>query len=142
MAPDTPSSATKCLHLGCHCAGHVPYRESKLTRLLQSSLGGNTKTVMIATVGPADYNLEETLSTLRYASRAKNIQNKPKINEDPKVGGGGNGSCIIYGLSGHHTASEAASMLGNLRTPRQLHDRLMPSIAAFMWKIPSDQNRF
>ncbi|KAK9819524.1 hypothetical protein WJX74_005048 [Apatococcus lobatus] len=64
--------------------GHVPYRESKLTRLLQSSLGGNTKTVMIATVGPADYNLEETLSTLRYASRAKNIQNKPKINEDPK----------------------------------------------------------
>jgi hypothetical protein len=52
--------------------------------MLQDSLGGNTKTVMIANIGPADYNTEETLSTLRYASRAKSIQNKPKINEDPK----------------------------------------------------------
>ena len=52
---------------------HTPYRDSKLTRLLQDSLGGNTKTVMIANVGPADYNFDETLSTLRYASRAKNI---------------------------------------------------------------------
>eukprot|EP00644_Phytophthora_capsici_P005139 jgi/Phyca11/4262/fgenesh1_pm.PHYCAscaffold_1_\ len=63
---------------------HIPYRDSKLTRLLQDSLGGNTKTVMIANCGPADYNYEETLTTLRYASRAKNIKNKPKINEDPK----------------------------------------------------------
>lgn len=63
---------------------HIPYRDSKLTRLLQDSLGGNTKTVMIANCGPADYNFEETLSTLRYANRAKNIKNKPKINEDPK----------------------------------------------------------
>ncbi len=65
-------------------SSHVPYRDSKLTRLLQDSLGGNTKTVMIACVSPADYNYEETLSTLRYASRAKHIQNKPRINEDPK----------------------------------------------------------
>lgn len=65
-------------------AGHVPYRDSKLTRLLQDSLGGNTKTVMIANCGPADWNYDETLSTLRYANRAKNIRNKPKINEDPK----------------------------------------------------------
>ena len=50
---------------------HVPYRDSKLTRLLQDSLGGNTKTVMIAALSPADYNYEETLSTLRYADRAK-----------------------------------------------------------------------
>ena len=64
---------------------HIPYRESKLTRLLQDSLGGNTKTIMIAAVSPADYNYEETLSTLRYANRAKDIKNKPKINEDPKV---------------------------------------------------------
>jgi len=63
---------------------HIPYRDSKLTRLLQDSLGGNTKTVMIAAVSPADYNFDETLSTLRYASRAKNIKNKPTINEDPK----------------------------------------------------------
>lgn len=63
---------------------HIPYRDSKLTRLLQDSLGGNTKTVMIANIGPADYNYDETLSTLRYANRAKNIKNKPRINEDPK----------------------------------------------------------
>jgi kinesin family protein 3/17 len=63
---------------------HVPYRDSKLTRLLQDSLGGNTKTVMIAVASPADYNYEESLSTLRYASRAKFIKNKPKVNEDPK----------------------------------------------------------
>lgn len=63
---------------------HVPYRDSKLTRLLQDSLGGNTKTVMVANVGPADYNYDETLNTLRYASNAKQIKNKPKINEDPK----------------------------------------------------------
>lgn len=64
--------------------GHIPYRDSKLTRLLQDSLGGNTKTVMIAAVSPADYNYEETLSTLRYAARAKAIKNKPRVNEDPK----------------------------------------------------------
>ncbi|KAL5471016.1 hypothetical protein EMCRGX_G029088 [Ephydatia muelleri] len=63
---------------------HIPYRDSKLTRLLQDSLGGNAKTVMVANVGPADYNYEETLTTLRYADRAKSIKNKPKINEDPK----------------------------------------------------------
>lgn len=65
-------------------SAHVPYRDSKLTRLLQDSLGGNTKTVMVANCGPADYNFDETLSTLRYAYRAKSIKNKPKINEDPK----------------------------------------------------------
>ena len=59
---------------------HIPYRDSKLTRLLQDSLGGNTKTVMIAALSPANYNFDETLSTLRYASRAKNIKNKPKVN--------------------------------------------------------------
>ncbi len=63
---------------------HIPYRDSKLTRLLQDSLGGNTKTIMIANCSPASFNYDETLGTLRYASRAKQIKNKPKINEDPK----------------------------------------------------------
>ena len=63
---------------------HIPYRDSKLTRLLQDSLGGNTKTMMVACLSPADNNYDETISTLRYANRAKNIKNKPKINEDPK----------------------------------------------------------
>ncbi|XP_064634022.1 kinesin-II 95 kDa subunit-like [Lineus longissimus] len=63
---------------------HIPYRDSKLTRLLQDSLGGNARTVMVANIGPASYNFDETVTTLRYANRAKNIKNKPKINEDPK----------------------------------------------------------
>ncbi|KAJ8017166.1 hypothetical protein DPEC_G00014930 [Dallia pectoralis] len=63
---------------------HIPYRDSKLTRLLQDSLGGNARTVMVANIGPASYNLEETLTTLRYSNRAKNIKNKPRVNEDPK----------------------------------------------------------
>lgn len=58
---------------------HIPYRESKLTRLLQDSLGGQTRTCIIATVGPALSNLEETVSTLEYASKAKNIRNKAQV---------------------------------------------------------------
>ena len=63
---------------------HIPYRDSKLTRLLQDSLGGNSHTLMIACVSPADTNLEETISTLRYADRARKIKNKPIVNQDGK----------------------------------------------------------
>lgn len=63
----------------------IPYlsllRESKLTRILQDSLGGRTKTSIIATVSPAVCNIEETLSTLDYAHRAKHITNRPEINQ-------------------------------------------------------------
>ncbi|KAI0099243.1 P-loop containing nucleoside triphosphate hydrolase protein [Nemania sp. FL0031] len=62
-------------------SSHIPYRESKLTRLLQDSLGGRTKTCIIATISPAKSNLEETISTLDYAFRAKNIRNKPQVNQ-------------------------------------------------------------
>ncbi|KAF9794938.1 hypothetical protein SFRURICE_005173 [Spodoptera frugiperda] len=60
---------------------HIPYRESKLTRILQESLGGRTKTSIIATISPGHKDLEETMSTLEYAHRAKNIQNKPEVNQ-------------------------------------------------------------
>jgi kinesin family protein 1/kinesin family protein 3/17 len=60
----------------------IPYRESKLTRLLQESLGGNSATVMIASISPADYNYLETISTLKYANRAKSIANAVTRNED------------------------------------------------------------
>ncbi|XP_024542998.1 kinesin-II 85 kDa subunit, partial [Selaginella moellendorffii] len=63
---------------------HIPYRDSKLTRLLQDSLGGNAKTVMVANIGPSEHNYEETVSTLRYANRARSIRNAPRINQDPK----------------------------------------------------------
>ena len=64
--------------IGCH----VPYRDSKLTRLLQDSLGGNSRTLMIACVSPSDRDFMETLNTLRYANRARNIKNKVTINQD------------------------------------------------------------
>eukprot|EP00040_Diaphanoeca_grandis_P042885 m.266307 g.266307 ORF g.266307 m.266307 type:complete len:1026 (-) comp66532_c0_seq1:173-3250(-) len=62
---------------------HVPYRDSKLTRLLKNSLGGNSKTLMILCVGPSDDALNETLCTLKYGTRARVIKNDPKINYDP-----------------------------------------------------------
>ncbi|SPP81664.1 kinesin-like protein KIF21A isoform X2 [Drosophila guanche] len=61
---------------------HVPYRDSKLTRLLQDSLGGNSRTLMIACVSPSDRDFMETLNTLKYANRARNIRNKVQINKD------------------------------------------------------------
>lgn len=67
-------------------SAHIPYRDSKLTRLLQDSLGGNSKTIMIANIGPASMNYEETIITLRYAYRAKSIKNQPIKNEDIKSG--------------------------------------------------------
>uniref|UniRef100_H3CZM4 Kinesin family member 4 n=1 Tax=Tetraodon nigroviridis TaxID=99883 RepID=H3CZM4_TETNG len=63
----------------------VPYRDSKLTRLLQDSLGGNSHTLMIACISPADSNMEETINTLRYADRARKIKNKPVVNVDPRA---------------------------------------------------------
>lgn len=61
---------------------HVPYRDSKLTRLLQDSLGGNSQTVMIACISPSDRDFMETLNTLKYANRARNIKNRIMINQD------------------------------------------------------------
>lgn len=95
-----------CRHVGrgtCFCSWGLPYtqscqrrterikipplprprRDSKLTRLLQDSLGGNSRTLMLACVSPADVNREESLNTLRYADRARHIKNKPVVNRDP-----------------------------------------------------------
>ena len=63
---------------------HIPYRDSTLTRLLQDSLGGNTKTLMISSISPCSMSYSETLSTIRYASRAKKIKNRPRVNEDER----------------------------------------------------------
>jgi kinesin family protein 5 len=64
---------------------HVPYRDSKLTRILSESLGGNSKTCLVITCSPHPYNELETLSTLRFGSRARSIKNKPKINREYTV---------------------------------------------------------
>lgn len=64
-------------------ASHIPYRESNLTRLLQDSLGGNSRSLVVACISPTELSREETASTLRYAMRIKNIKNKPRVNVDP-----------------------------------------------------------
>ena len=63
-------------------SSHIPYRDSKLTRILQDSLGGNSKTALIVTCSPSIYNLDETIGTLRFGVRAKSVKNKPKINKE------------------------------------------------------------
>ena len=59
---------------------HVPYRDSKLTRILQESLGGNSRTTLLINCSTRTYNDKDTLSTLRFGYRAKSIKNKPKVN--------------------------------------------------------------
>lgn len=82
---------------------HVPFRESKLTRLLQDSLGGNTKTALIATISPAKINSEETCSTLQYAAKAKNIKNKPQL-----------GSIVMKDILVKNITSELAKIKSDL----------------------------
>ena len=64
----------------CQKKSHIPYRDSKLTHLLSDSFGGNTRTCIIATISPANVNVEETLSTLRFVNSAKQIKNTPVVN--------------------------------------------------------------
>lgn len=63
-------------------SNHVPYRDSKLTRLLQDSLGGNSRTLMVACISPSDSDFMETMNALKYANRARNIKNKVSVNQD------------------------------------------------------------
>lgn len=66
-------------------ATHIPYRDSKITRLLKDSLGGNAKTCMITCISPSAVNFDETLNSLKYANRARNIKNKPIVNKDKQA---------------------------------------------------------
>ena len=93
---------------------HVPYRDSKLTRLLQDSLGGNSKTCVVACVSPVDTNFEETLNTLKYATRARNIKNTIKVNRDP-----GGAAVAAYGTETDATRSAHRAATPSLREPRE-----------------------
>ncbi|XP_010008362.1 PREDICTED: stAR-related lipid transfer protein 9, partial [Nestor notabilis] len=79
---DSPSTSSVS---GTRRPAYIPYRDSILTWLLKDSLGGNSKTIMVATISPASSSYNETMNTLRYASNAKNIINKPRVNEDANV---------------------------------------------------------
>ncbi|OMJ90622.1 hypothetical protein SteCoe_7021 [Stentor coeruleus] len=100
---------------------HIPYRDSKLTRVLQDSLGGNSKTALIVTCSPALYNEAETISTLRFGMRAKAIKNTPKINRE-------------------YTVAELKLMLAKLREEMAKKDRrikmLEDQVKALGGKVP------
>ncbi|XP_057378672.1 kinesin-like protein KIF1A [Daphnia carinata] len=85
----------------------VPYRESVLTKLLMHALGGNSKTIMLASISPADIHYEETLSTLRYADRAKQIRTRPTINKNPT-------EKIVRDLEGENQRLKAVLTRGNI----------------------------
>jgi len=72
-------------HLTDGVSTHIPYRDSKLTRILSESLGGNSKTSLIITCSPARFNFEETVSTLKFGQRAKDIKNKARVNRELSI---------------------------------------------------------
>ncbi|OIR58872.1 MAG: kinesin-like protein [Amphiamblys sp. WSBS2006] len=101
---------------------HIPYRDSKLTRLLQDSLGGNSRTVIIACVSPATENFSETLNTLQYANRARNIRNRATVNQEA----GGSQHFEVLQLRKQVSAlkKEIISLRGNIsmaNTPKHAH---------------------
>ncbi|XP_040174420.1 chromosome-associated kinesin KIF4A-like isoform X2 [Anopheles arabiensis] len=112
---------------------HIPYRSSKLTRLLQDSLGGNSYTLMIACVSPADYNLSETYSTLRYANRVCKIKNKPIVNQDPQQARIKQLEAIVQDLrvevmmlkSGREGCPPTTDKDGTFRVPQPVHSPLV-----------------
>ena len=103
---------------GCHA--HVPYRDSKLTRILQDSLGGSSHTLVLACVSPADSNLEETVNTLRYAARARAIRNAALKNSGPEA--------AATAAANAQAAAECAALRKEVRILRlQLTDALRTS---------------
>lgn len=74
----------KCIHALTESSSNpfIPFRESKLTRILQDSFGGNCKTVLIVTVGPSNKHIEETISSLNFGMRAMKVENRPRINKN------------------------------------------------------------
>lgn len=100
---------------GAESQSHIPYRESKLTSLLQHALGGNSYLVMLACLSPADRHFDENLSTLHYASQAASIKNQPAVNLDPK-------DRLIKQLEARLSASHAfiLELLGTSELPSAL----------------------
>ena len=108
-------------------SAHIPYRDSKLTRLLQDSLGGNSRTIMIANIGPASVNYEDTIITLRYAYRAKNIKNQPIKNENIK-----DASLIEQKMNGEECVSEV--VLEESETSDEDEDDVSIFLIGTLWR--------
>ncbi|KAJ2101051.1 hypothetical protein GGI09_001958, partial [Coemansia sp. S100] len=108
--------------------GHIPYRDSKLTRILQPSLGGNAKTLIICTITPSPDYIDEALSTLKFASRAKTIQNKPEVNEERR------GNTVLHGVE---RCSELETEVARLRNVGVENEALMVRT----WKMQKERDQ-
>ncbi|KAJ2886189.1 hypothetical protein H4R27_000848 [Coemansia aciculifera] len=108
--------------------GHIPYRDSKLTRILQPSLGGNAKTLIICTITPSPDYIEEALSTLKFASRAKTIQNKPEVNEERR------GNALLHGVE---RCSELEMEVAQLRNVEVEKEALLRNL----WKMQKEHDQ-
>jgi|UniRef100_A0A7S4FYE6 kinesin family protein 1 len=104
---------------------HIPYRDSVLTTLLADSLGGNSRTTMLAALSPAAINYDETVSTLRYASRARKIVNQVKVNEDPTA-------ALIRELQEELAKMKQSVLTGDVDTLQQIMGTDQPISAANM----------
>ncbi|KAJ3479834.1 hypothetical protein NLG97_g8219 [Lecanicillium saksenae] len=113
-------------------SSHVPYRDSKLTRILQESLGGNSRTTLIINCSPSSYNDAETLSTLRFGTRAKNIKNKAKVNAELSPA---ELKALLKKAQGQVTNFE--SYISNLETEIQQW-RAGESVPKDKWAAPTD----
>merc|ERR1719504_376677 len=100
---------------------HVPYRDSKLTRVLQESLGGNAKTSLIITCSPSNFNEQETLSTLRFGQRAKKIKNVVKVNQERSAE-----ELKLLLEKRDHALAEARARMGLFEQILRQHDISLP----------------
>ncbi|KAJ1648381.1 hypothetical protein LPJ64_000330 [Coemansia asiatica] len=115
--------------------GHIPYRDSKITRILQPSLGGNAKTLIICTITPSPDYVDETLSTLKFASRAKTIKNKPEVNEELR------GDALLRRLK---RASELEKEIAQMKEIEQKKLKIEAdneSLLRQLWKSQKERDR-
>lgn len=129
------SALGNCIHaLTDPHAKHIPYRDSKLTRLLQDSLGGNAKTSMVVTVGPAMRHVDETLSSLKFGRRAMRVQNNPRINKKVDY----KGLCIELQGKLYEKGAMLSSAEGKVRTMQGEIDKLSEEVGTLKRKIDAE----
>ncbi|KAJ1934020.1 hypothetical protein EC988_008939, partial [Linderina pennispora] len=115
--------------------GHIPYRDSKLTRILQPSLGGNARTLIICTITPAQDYVEEALSTLKFASRAKTIQNKPEVNEELR------GDALLRRLKRASELEKEVAQMRDLEKKKSKIEADNEALLRQLWKSQKERER-
>ncbi|KAJ2635991.1 hypothetical protein GGF40_003271, partial [Coemansia sp. RSA 1286] len=115
--------------------GHIPYRDSKITRILQPSLGGNAKTLIICTITPSPDYVDETLSTLKFASRAKTIKNKPEVNEELR------GDALLRRLKRASELEKEVAQMKEIEQKKLKIEADNESLLRQLWKSQKERDR-